>query len=208
MKLKFNFFRKLYDWVLSWAEKPSARAALFILAFAESSFFPVPPDVLLIPLVLGYRRKWFNLALTVTAASALGGAFGYLIGHFLWWAGPDIPSGVAEFFFRNIPGFSEKVFWKMQARYAEYGFWIVFTAGFTPIPYKIFTISSGAFDLSFITFMIASVISRGARFFLISFLVFRFGEPIKRFIDKYFNWLALLFAILLILGFILLKGII
>ena len=204
--MKFNIVRKTYDWVLSWAEKPSARAALFILAFAESSFFPVPPDILLIPLVLGARKKWFNLALTVTAASALGGVFGYFIGHFLWWSGPQVPSGVAAFFFKNIPGFSEAVFWKMQAQYFEYGFWIVFTAGFTPIPYKIFTISSGAFDLNFITFLIASVISRGARFFILSFLIYRFGEPIKKFIDKYFNWLALLFTILLIGGFLVIKG--
>lgn len=204
--MKFNIIRKTYDWVLGWAEKPSARTALFILAFAESSFFPIPPDILLIPLVLGARKKWFNLALTVTVASALGGVFGYFIGHFLWWSAPQVPSGVAAFFFKNIPGFSEAVFWKMQAQYFEYGFWIVFTAGFTPIPYKIFTISSGAFDLNFITFLIASIISRGARFFIISFLIYRFGEPIKKFIDKYFNWLALLFTILLIGGFLVIKG--
>jgi len=206
--MKFNIVRKTYDWVLSWAERPSARIALFILAFAESSFFPVPPDILLIPLVLGARKKWFNLALTVTAASALGGVFGYFIGHFLWWSAPQVPSGVAAFFFKNIPGFTEAVFWKMQAQYTEYGFLIVFTAGFTPIPYKIFTISSGAFDLNFITFLIASVISRGARFFLLSFLIYRFGEPIKKFIDKYFNWLAIIFTILLIGGFLVIKGVI
>ena len=206
--MKFNPVRKIYDWVLSWAEKPSARLALFILAFAESSFFPVPPDILLIPLVLGARKKWFNLALTVTIASALGGAFGYLIGYFLWWSAPQVPSGLAVFFFKNIPGFSEAVFWKMQAQYFEYGFWIVFTAGFTPIPYKIFTISSGAFNLNFITFMIASIISRGARFFLLAFLIYRFGEPIKKFIDKYFNWLALAFTVLLIAGFLIIKGVI
>ncbi len=204
--MKVNPIKKMYDWVLSWGEKPSAQAALFVFAFAESSFFPVPPDILLIPLVLGARKKWFRLALTVTIASALGGMFGYFIGHFLWWSGPQVPSGIAQFFFKNIPGFTESVFWQMQAKYAEYGFFIVFTAGFTPIPYKIFTISSGAFDLNFLTFIVASVISRGARFFLVSFLIYRFGEPIKKFIDKYFNWLALLFAILLIGGFIIVKG--
>lgn len=206
--MKFNPIRKMYDWVLGWAEKPSAQVALFLFAFAESSFFPVPPDVLLIPLVLGFRKKWFRLALIVTTASILGGAFGYFIGHFLWWSGPGTPSGVAQFFFHNIPGFSETLFWKMQAKYAEYGFLIVFTAGFTPIPYKIFTISSGAFDLNVLTFMIASTVSRGARFFIVSFLVYAFGEPIKKFIDKYFNWLALLFAILLVGGFLIIKGVI
>ncbi len=208
VKTKTNPIRKLYDWVLSWAEKPSARYALFVLAFAESSFFPVPPDILLIPLVLGYRTKWFRLAAITTAGSALGGIFGYFIGYYLWWAAPGDPSSVAEFFFRNIPGFSEAVFWKMQKQYFEYGFWIVFTAGFTPIPYKVFTISSGAFDLNFFTFTLASVISRGARFFLVAFLIHWFGEPIKTFINKYFNWLALLFAVLLITGFLLIKGVI
>jgi len=202
----FNFIRKLYDWVLSWAEKPSARYALFIFAFAESSFFPIPPDVLLIPLVIGYRKKWFKLVLTVTAGSAIGGAFGYFIGHYLWWGGADIYSSFAQFFYSNVPGFSEKLFRLVQVQYNKYGFWIVFTAGFTPIPYKVFTISSGAFNINFVTFMIASVVSRGARFFIVSFLIYRFGEPIKKFIDKYFNWLAILFTILLICGFLVIKG--
>ena len=208
-KTKTNPVRKLYDWVLGWAEKPSAQYALFILAFAESSFFPVPPDVLLIPLVLGFRQKWFRLALITTIASALGGMFGYFIGHVLWWnGGPPNYSALAHFFFRTIPGFSEPVFRAMQVKYELYGFWIVFTAGFTPIPYKIFTISSGAFDLSLTTFTVASVVSRAARFFLVAFLIYWFGEPIRTFIDKYFNWLALLFTILLIGGFMIIKGMI
>lgn len=204
--VKLNFVKKLYDWVLGWAERPSAQFALFALAFAESSFFPVPPDILLIPLVLGARKKWFHLALIVSIGSTLGGSFGYFIGHYLWWAGPETPSSIAHFFFNNIPGFSEIAFWKMQIKYFEYGFWIVFTAGFTPIPYKIFTISSGAFNLNFLTFIFASVVSRSARFFLVSVLIFRFGEPIREFIDKYFNWLALLFTILLVGGFLVIKG--
>ncbi|UCH98735.1 MAG: DedA family protein [Candidatus Aminicenantes bacterium] len=201
--------RRLYDWVLSWAEKPSAQYALFVLAFAESSFFPIPPDVLLIPLVLGYRKKWFKLAAITTAGSALGGIFGYFIGHLLWWKGgyPNY-SAIANFFFNSIPGFTETLFESMKVKYDLYGFWIVFTAGFTPIPYKVFTISSGAFDLNFVTFTLASVISRGTRFFLVSSLIYWFGEPIKTFIDKYFNWLALLFAFLLIAGFLIIKGII
>ncbi|MEN8154239.1 MAG: YqaA family protein [Acidobacteriota bacterium] len=204
--MKFNFIRKLYDWVLSWAEKPSAMYALFVLAFIESSFFPVPPDVLLIPLVLGFRKKWFKLFLTVTIASALGGAFGYFIGYKLWWVNAGVYSGIANFFFDSIPGFSENVFSAMKVKYDLYGFWIVFTAGFTPIPYKIFTISSGAFNLNFITFMIASIISRSARFLIVSYLIYRFGEPIKKVIDKYFNWLALAFTVLLIGGFVVIKN--
>jgi len=205
--MKLNFVRRMYDWVLGWAEKPTAQIALFVLAFAESSFFPVPPDVLLIPLVLGARKKWFRLALTVTVASALGGGFGYMIGHFLWWSGAQQYSGLATFFFNNIPGFSQHAFQTMQLQYSQYGFWIVFTAGFTPIPFKLFTISSGAFDLNVATFMLASFVSRGARFFLVAFLIYRFGEPIREFIDKYFNWLALLGTALLIGGFLVVKGI-
>jgi len=204
--MKFNPFRKTYDWVLSWAEKPSAQVALFVLAFAESSFFPIPPDILLIPLVLGFRKKWLKLALTVTIASALGGMFGYFIGWKLWWTLSGEFTPIAEFFFK-IPGFSEALFYKMKAQYELYNFGIVFTAGFTPIPYKIITISSGAFRINFLIFMIASVISRGARFFLVSFLIHYFGEPVKKFIDKYFNWLALAATILLIGGYLVIKGI-
>ncbi|MCP4221472.1 MAG: DedA family protein [bacterium] len=204
-KAKANFVKKIYDWVLGWAEKPSAQLALFILAFAESSFFPVPPDVLLIPLVLGFRRKWFRLALIVTIGSTLGGAFGYFIGHYLWYGDYPQYSALAQFFFDHIPGFTIAKFELMRVKYELYGFWIVFTAGFTFIPYKIFTISSGAFNLNFLVFMVASVISRGARFFLVAFLINRFGVPMKKFIDKYFNWLALAATILLIGGFIIIK---
>lgn len=205
--MKVNIVRRLYNWVLGWAEKPSAQYALFILAFAESSFFPVPPDILLIPLVLGYRKKWFKLALTITIASALGGMFGYFIGWKLWWTSNGEFTSIADFFFRIIPGFSQEWFYSMKEKYELYNFWIVFTAGFTPIPYKIITVSAGAFNINFLIFLIASIISRGARFFLISFLIFWFGKPIKVFIDKYFNWLALLATVLLIAGFLLLKGI-
>lgn len=206
--IKFNFLKKIYNWVLGWAEKPSSHYALFIFAFAESSFFPIPVDVLLIPLVLGYRQKWFKLAVLTTIASTLGGAFGYLIGWKLWWLGEGNFTSIAEFFFRIIPGFSKELFFSMQAKYELYNFWIVFTAGFTPIPYKVITISAGAFNIDFMVFMIASVVSRGARFFIISILIFIFGEAIRNFMEKYFNWLAIVFTILLIGGFILLSKLI
>lgn len=203
--MKPNLMRRLYNWVLAWTERPSAAVALFVLAFAESSFFPIPPDVLLIPLVLGARKRWFRLALLVTTASALGGMFGYFIGWKLWWTLSGEFTPVAEFFFRVIPGFTRELFHTMQVKYDLYNFWIVFTAGFTPIPYKIITISAGAFKVGFPVFLVASIVSRGVRFFIIAFLVHHFGEPIRRAIDKYFNWLALVFTVLLIVGFILLK---
>ncbi len=196
--------RKLYDWVLHWAETPYGPIFLFVLAFAESSFFPIPPDVLLIALALGVRKKSFSFALLCSIASIAGGLFGYSIGHYLWWEGSAY-SGIAHFFFNNVPGFTEELFMSIQKQYSEYGFLIIFTAGFTPIPYKIFTISAGAFDINLLLFLIASAASRTARFFLVAGLIWKYGESIRTFIDKYFNILSIVFTILLIGGFFLIK---
>lgn len=200
-----KYIRKLYDWVLSWADTPYGAIALFTLAFAESSFFPIPPDALLIALVLGARKKAFKFALICTIGSISGAVLGYLIGHYLWWTQGNEFSSVAGFFFSNFPGFTEEMFFKIQQLYNQFNFWIVFTAGFTPLPYKVFTVSAGAFNINFPLFMIASIISRGARFFLVSALIWKYGSPIKSFIDKYFNMLAILFTILLIGGFVLIN---
>ncbi len=202
---KPNMVRRLYDWVLGWAETPYGGLALFILAFAEASFFPVPPDPLLIALVLGLQARAFRFALTATAASVLGACFGYFIGHSLWWAGAAEFSGLANWFFAHIPGFTQEIFYRVQAMYDQYNFWVVFTAGFTPIPFKVFTIAAGAFDVSFVMMVIASVISRGARFFLVAWMIWKWGAPIKGFIDKYFNLLAVAFTVLLIGGFVAIK---
>lgn len=203
--VKMKLLRKLYDWVLHWAETPYGPIALFILAFAESSFFPIPPDALLIALVLGATTKAFKFALNCTIASVLGALLGYTIGHFLWWTPSNEFTSIAMFFFNNIPGFTEKLFFDVQKMYDQYNFWIVFTAGFTPIPYKVITISAGAFNIDILMFVIASVISRGARFFLVAFLIWKFGPQIRNFIDKYFNWLAIAFTVLLIGGFVAIK---
>jgi len=200
-----KILRKLYDWVLHWAETPNGAIALFILAFAESSFFPIPPDALLIALVLGARTKAFKFATNCTIASVTGALFGYVIGHFLWWTPSDEFTGLANFFFANIPSFTPELFYKIKNMYDSYDFWIVFTAGFTPIPYKVITVSAGAFNISLPMFIIASVISRGARFFLVAFLIWKFGPQIKNFIDKYFNLLAIAFTLLLIGGFVVIK---
>ncbi|MFZ1288980.1 MAG: YqaA family protein [Melioribacteraceae bacterium] len=193
--------RKLYDWVLHWAETPYGPAALFILAFAESSFFPIPPDALLIALALGAKTKSFRFATICTIGSVLGALLGYGIGHFAWWNGTEF-SALANFFFEKIPGFNHEIFYKVKGLYDEWNFWIVFTAGFTPIPYKVFTITGGAFNVNLFLFVIASIISRAGRFFLVAFLIWKFGPQIKGFIDKYFNWLAIAFTVLLIGGFV------
>jgi len=197
--------RKLYDWVLHWADSPYGAIALFILSFAEASFFPIPPDALLIALVLGSQAKAFKFALNCSIASVLGALLGYSIGYFLWWNNPNEFSGIAQFFFNNIPGFNHELFYKVKSMYDKWDFWIIFTAGFTPIPYKVFTISGGAFQISLFMFIVASIISRSARFFLVAFLIWKYGANIKSFIDKYFNYLAFAFTILLIGGFAVIK---
>lgn len=200
-----KIIRKLYDWVLHWADSPYGAVALFILSFAEASFFPIPPDALLIALVLGSQSKAFKFALNCSIASVLGALLGYSIGYFLWWKNPNEFSTLAIFFFNNIPSFTEELFFNVKALYDKWDFWIIFTAGFTPIPYKVFTISSGAFQISLPMFILASIVSRSARFFLVAFLIWKFGASIKSFIDKYFNLLAILFTILLIGGFVAIK---
>ena len=197
----WHLHRRLYDWVLHWAETPYGGWALFVISFAESSFFPVPPDVLLAPLTLGARRKWWKFALSCSIASVLGAVAGYLIGAFLWLGVSGEFTPIATFFFEHVPGFSEEVYKTMGEKYEAYNFWIVFTAGFTPIPFKVITITAGVFKVNFLIFLIASAVSRSARFFLVSALFWKFGPTVKPLIDKYFNWLCLLFVVLLIGGF-------
>jgi len=200
-----NGLKKLYDWILRWAETPYGPIALFILAFTESIFFPIPPDVLLIALALGSSAKSFHFALNCTLGSVLGAFVGYALGHYTWIAANGEFTVFAMFFFDNIPGFTVDLYQTIKALFNKWDFWVIFTAGFTPIPYKVFTITAGVFDLNLIMFFIASLISRGARFFLIAFLIWKFGPEIKRFIEKYFNSLALGFTGLLIGGFVLIK---
>ena len=199
-----TWLRNLYDWVLAWSESPYGAFALFLLAFAESTFFPVPPDVLLIALALGNRSKALYFATLCSVGSVLGGMLGYSLGHFMWLTEGDF-TPLAHFFFNHIPGFDQALYHELGQRFEEWGFFIIFSAGFTPIPYKIFTISAGAFDISFQLFVLASAISRSARFFIVAGLIWKFGEPIKAFIDKYFNVLAIAFTVLLIGGFIVIK---
>lgn len=200
-----KLIRKLYDWMLHWAETPYGPIALFLLAFAEASFFPIPPDALLIALVLGARAKAFRFAGISTLGSVAGALVGYAIGYLAWWTPDGGFTGLAGFFFTYIPGFTIDVFYQIQAMFVEYDFWIIFTAGFTPIPYKVFTIASGAFDINIPMFIIASIISRGARFVLVTWLLWKFGAQIKSFIDKYFDWLAIAFTVLLVGGFVVIK---
>jgi len=193
-----RLIRKLYDWVLHWAETPYGGPALFLLALVESSVFPVPPDVLLIALCISIPTRAWRFAALASVGSVVGGCIGYSIG---WGAWPL----VNNFFFQYIPGFTPEVFAKVQGLFEKYDFWVVFTAGFTPIPYKVITIGSGVFQINFVVFLIASMISRSLRFFLVAWLLHRYGPGMRDFIDRYFNLLSIVFVILLVGGFIVLK---
>jgi len=200
-----QWLKNLYNWVLSWSNSRWGAFALFFLAFIESSFFPIPPDVLLIALCLGSRSKSIYYVIVCSLGSALGGIFGYSIGYFLWWNSAQEFSQFANFFFNTIPGFSAEIFFDIKQKYEEWNFWVIFVSGFTPIPFKVFTVSAGAFNINFNLFLIASLIARSARFLIIGGLIWRFGEPIRSFIDKYFNILAFLFSFLLIGSFFIIK---
>lgn len=195
----------MYLWVVSLSESRHGSISLCLISFCEAIFFPIPPDVLLIPLCLGKRKKIFTFFIFCSLFSILGGISGYYIGYYIWWNSATQFSAIAQTFFNYIPGFSETAFYSIKSQYDLYDFWIIFTAGFTPIPYKIFTISAGAFHLSFPMFILASGISRSLRFLILSLLLYKFGENIREFIDRYFNILAVIFTVLLIGGFLLIK---
>jgi membrane protein YqaA with SNARE-associated domain len=196
----WHLHRRLYDWVIHWADTKHAAIALFLLSFSESSFFPVPPDVLLAAMSLGVPKKWFRFALICSIASILGGIFGYLIGMFLWGL-------IGQWVYAHLGfiGLTEANFAKFQTWYGKYDFWIVFTCGFTPIPYKACTISAGVVTINFFGFLIASAISRSARFFIVAGLLGWKGEKIKPVLEKYFNWFSFAFVLLLIAGFLVIK---
>lgn len=195
-RFTFHPLRKLYDWILHWAETPYGPWALFALAFCESSFFPIPPDVLLIALAISITKKSFKYALICSVGSLLGGCFGYFLGYeFFEHIGKPII---------HIYSVTDK-FEFVSQKYQENAFSAVGVAGFTPIPYKVFTIAAGACSVNFLTFVIASAISRSARFFIIAALIFIFGARIKNFIDKYFNIISIAFVVCLIGGFAIVK---
>lgn len=188
--------RKLYDWVIGLAVHPQAIWWLALVSFAESSIFPIPPDVMIVPMVLSDRAAALRIAVVGTISSVLGGLAGYAIGYFFFDA---IGDRIVEFY-----GYGAK-FEEFRGTYAEYGAWIVALAGLTPFPYKVITIASGFFALDPIVFLVASVLSRGARFGLEAALLWKYGEPIREFIEKRLALLSVVFVILLFGGFALIK---
>lgn len=189
-------FRKIYDWMMEKAASDRAPHALFGVSFIESSFFPLPPDLMLIPMCIAKRAKAWSYATICTVASVLGGAFGYVIGYALF---EIIGQPILNFY-----GYAAQ-FDQFAAQYNEYGAWIVFMAGLTPFPYKVITIASGVAEMNFLIFMVASVVGRGMRFFAVAGLLYYFGEPIRLFIEKYFGILTFVFFALLVGGFVAIK---
>lgn len=193
----FGWVKKLYTWVLHWAETPYGVPVLFVLAFAESSFFPIPPDVLLIALTLSIPKKGFYYAAICSIGSVLGGIAGYGIGYFFW---ETIGQPIIDLYH------AQAAYAAVQRAYQDNAFFAVFTAAFTPIPYKVFTIAGGICHIRlWQDLVLASVIGRSLRFFIVATLFFFFGPPIKKFIDRYFELLTVLFTLLIVGGFLAIK---
>ena len=188
--------RPLYNWVLRQAETPYALWTLAAVSFIESSVFPIPPDVLLIPMIIAAPHRAWLIAGVCTLASVLGGALGYYIGWGLFDSG-GLP--VLEFYGKD------EAFAEISAAYNGQGFWAVLIAGLTPFPYKVITIFSGVTGLNFWLFMATSVLARGLRFFIVAALLYRFGEPIRDFIDRRLGLVATAAVALLIGGFVIVK---
>ena len=188
--------RRLYDWVIRLAGHPRAIPAMGVVSFAESSFFPIPPDVMLVPMILANRQKAFTIALVCTVCSVLGGLLGYAIGFYFF---ETIGAWVVETY--GLQAGLEK----FRDEFTRYGTWVILIKGLTPIPYKLVTIASGAAHFDLFTFVWASIVTRGARFFLVAALLWKFGEPIRAFIEKRLTLVMWLFLIALVGGFVAVK---
>jgi membrane protein YqaA with SNARE-associated domain len=195
-----NVFRRLYDWVLHWAETPYGTPALAGLSFAESSFFPIPPDVLQIALSVSKPKRSFYYAAVSTVASVLGGVLGWYIGYGLWTA-------LQDFFYNVVPGVTPENIALVGEKYHANAFLAIFAAAFTPIPYKVFTISAGVFHehVALGTLVVASALGRGLRFFIVATCIYLVGPPAKQILEKYLEWITIALAVLLVLGFVAIK---
>jgi len=185
--------RRLYDWMMAKAGSPHAPHALFWVSFIESSFFPIPPDVMLVPMVLANRLKAWWYATIATVGSVIGGVFGYLIGYFFF---EQVGQPILELY-GKAESFQTFVDW-----FNEWGVWILIIKGMTPFPYKVLTITAGVTHMPIVEFMVASIIARAMRFYLVAALLYFFGEPIREFIEKRLSLVTTVFVVLLVLGFV------
>ncbi len=195
-----GLIRRLYDWVNSWAETRYGTPALFAISFAESSFFPIPPDVLQIALSVSKPRRSFYYAAVSAVASVLGGVAGWFIGYGLW-------TMVGPFFYEYVPGVNPKNIEYVGGLYREHAFWSIFAAAFTPIPFKVFTLAAGVFHqyVSLQTLILASALGRSARFFLVASAIYFFGPEVRKFLEKRLELMTLLLFALVVLGFVVIK---
>jgi membrane protein YqaA with SNARE-associated domain len=194
---KPGIIRRMYHWTISWSDRPGGLWALFLIAFAESSFFPIPPDVLLLALCFGARKKWARYALICTLGSVLGGIAGWLIG---WGLREPVAIPLLNAF--DSGG---EVRGKIEVWYADYGFWGILIAAITPIPYKVFTIFSGMMSYSLPGLIVASIVGRGFRFFVVAGIIRAFGPTVRPFIEKHLEWCFLAIGILVVVGIVALK---
>lgn len=185
-------FRALYDWTLKLAGHRHADRYMAAVSFAESSFFPIPPDVMLVPMVLARREKAYWIATICTVASVIGGAFGYAIGYFLY---ESVGQWVIQLY--GLAGKMDK----FRQWYADWGAAIILVKGLTPIPFKLVTIASGLAEFNFLIFMVTATITRGARFFLVAFLLKKYGEPVQKVLEERLNLIGWLVLAALIGGF-------
>jgi membrane protein YqaA with SNARE-associated domain len=188
-----HLIRRLYDWTVGWADRPGGTRALFVIAFAESSFFPIPPDVLLIALCVGAPHASFRFALVCSVGSVAGGAFGWLLGAGAWHL-------LRDAFIPYV--FAQSTFDHVQQLYQGNAFIAILTAAFTPIPYKVFTVAAGVLEVSLPTLLVASAIGRSARFFMVASVFFFFGRQMRVLIERYFDLLTWAFLALGIAGFL------
>lgn len=191
-----RFIRRMYSWVVGWAEKPQAERALGGISFAESSFFPIPPDPLIIAMVTARPKKWFRIASIATVGSVLGGVAGYLIGMFLF-------ATIGQWIIDTYSLQSQ--YESARDMFLQHAFWAVLIGGFTPVPYKLIAIAAGAAPVGLPIFVIASILSRGGRFYLVAFLMYHFGQRYKDKIEKYIDGLGFLFILLVIGGLVTVK---
>lgn len=195
---KPGLIRRLYNWTLSWADRPHGIHALFWISFIESSFFPIPPDLLLIALCFGARKKWLRFAVVCTLGSVLGGIAGWLIG---WGLRDPVALPLLQMF--DHSGHTRE---KIEIWYNEYGFLGILIAAITPIPYKVFTVFSGMMNYSLPGLILASVLGRGFRFFVVAAIIRIFGATVRPFLDKHLEWVFLTATALVVLGFVAMKA--
>jgi membrane protein YqaA with SNARE-associated domain len=200
-----NWQKKFYVWSLQWANTKLGTWSLFICAFADASFFPLPTPMFFLALALLNTIKTYKLALFATLGTLSGAIAGYSIGHFAWINMHGEYTGIAQFLFNNIPGFSQEIYNKIHILYSKWDFWILFIASVLPLPYKIFSISSGVFDINIFIFCFATLISQGIKFFLLGLLILKLGPKVKKLFEYNLKPISIVVTACIAIGILAIK---